>query len=257
MTDMMKNVVVTGGTSGIGLAAVLRLLKAGMNVGCLGSSAEKVEVARQRLLKAGYSPEVFLIQAVDLRDKQQMESFLWDYRQKFGAVGALVHSAGISPKQNGKRTPLHLITPDLWQDVLNVNLTSAFLYVQCVLPEMMAANYGRIVMIGSIGARARPGFAGSAYVVSKAGLGGLARSIATEYASYGITANTVAPGNIATEMTGGQESLQNIAASMNIPAGRIGVPDDLSGLIAFLCTEEASFINGATIDVTGAEYISP
>lgn len=257
MTDNRKNVLVTGGTSGIGLATVLRLLKEGLNVGLLGSSEKKVEAARQIVLEAGYPSENFIIQAVDLRDKQKLESFLREYRRKFGVVGSLVHSAGISPKQNGKRIPLHLITPALWHEVMNVNLTSAFLCAQSVLPEMMEANYGRIVMIGSIAARARPGFAGSAYVASKAGLSGLARSIAAEYASFGITANTVAPGNIATEMTGGKDSLQNIAASMNIPAGRIGVPDDLSGLIAFLCTEEASFINGATIDVTGAEYISP
>jgi len=257
MNSIQKNAIVTGGTTGIGLGIVLRLLEEGFKVGFFGSSYDRTESARMKVLEAGFAETDFIASSIDLREHQQIIDFFDAFRAKFGPIGALINNAAISPKINGKRVPLHEAALELWQDVLNVNLTSAFLCTQQVLPEMMVAKFGRIVMVGSIAARALPKFAGSAYVASKAGLGGLARSVASEYASYGVTANTIAPGNVATEMTGGMNSPQNITAAKNIPAGRIGVPNDFVGLIAFLCSQEAAFINGATIDVTGGEYICP
>ncbi|MEW7009091.1 SDR family NAD(P)-dependent oxidoreductase [Lentilitoribacter sp. EG35] len=252
-----NNIIVTGGTTGIGLAIVLRLLQDEYNVGFFGSSEERVKAAVKTAQNHGFSEDVFLARRVDLRAHEQIGSFVKEFNNQFGPVGGLVNSAGISPKLDGKRIPLHETSIENWQDVFDVNLISALICLQHVLPSMMEKKFGRIVMIGSVASRALPRFAGCAYVASKAGLGGLARSVASEYAVFGITANTVAPGNIATEMTGGINSPQNLAAAMNIPAGRIGEPEDLAGIVAFLCSKEARFINGATIDVTGAEYISP
>ncbi|MCG8360817.1 MAG: SDR family oxidoreductase [Kiloniellales bacterium] len=252
MTDFRRTAVVTGGTAGIGLAIVERLLQDGFRVGFLGSGSERVAAARASLLAAGHPPERMLTQAVDLRAPEAIRAFF----DAFGAPGALVNNAGISPKEDGKRVPLHRTALDQWQDVLSVNLTGAFLCCQIVLPAMCAARYGRIVNVGSLAARALPRFAGAAYVASKAGLAGLTRALAAEYGALGITANTVAPGNIATGMTGDPQSAQNRAAVERIPAGRIGEPDDLAGIVAFLCSEEAAFINGATVDVTGGEYVA-
>lgn len=248
--------MVTGGSAGIGLAIVERLLHDGYQVGFFGSATKRVEAARARLLSVGFPEADYLARAVDLRSATAIEGFFEDTLERFGPVVVLVNNAGISPKQAGRRIPAHETPLAQWQDVMSVNLTGAFLCCQQVLPAMQAEGFGRIVMIGSMAARAWPRFAGAAYVVSKAGLAGLTRSLAAEYGGLGITANTVAPGNIATGMTGDPDSPQNRAALQQIPAGRIGLPQDLPGVVAFLCSEEACFINGATIDVTGGEYMA-
>lgn len=232
MVDIRKNVVETGESSGIGLAAVSHLLRSGFSVGIFGSSNSNIESSRDQLREAGHLTDAFMAPAVNLREHQQIKDFLDGFAEEFGSVGVLVNNAGISPKLGGKKIPPHKTSLELWLNVLNVSLTAAFVCARHVLPNMMKAKFGRIVMDGSIATRDRPVFAGGAYVSSKAGLSGLAHSIAAEYASYGITANTVAPGNVATEITGGPGSPQNVEASRNIPVGRLGVPDDFSGLIA-------------------------
>jgi len=255
--DRPRTAIVTGGATGIGYSIVTRLLHDGYNVAFFSSNEGRVNDAKDRLLSSGISENKFLAECVNLKDSGQVDAFFELVNRKFGWVDIYVNNAGISPKDNGKRIPLHLTTNELWSEVQYVNLTSAFQGVKRVLPQMIDNQYGRIIFIGSIAARVRPKFAGAAYVSSKAGLHGLTRAIATEYAEYGITANTVAPGNIATEMTGGPTSPQNLAAVETIPTGRIGSPDDLAGIVSFLSSEEAGFINGATIDVTGAEYTLP
>lgn len=247
----------TGGSAGIGLAIVERLLREGFCVGLFGSGSMRVEVARERLLAAGFKEEAFFARAVDLRKTEAIQAFFDAFESGFGPPGVLVNNAGISPKEASQRVAIHKTSLEQWQGVLAINLTAAFCCTQRILPRMMEARFGRIVMIGSIAARALPRFAGAAYVASKAGLGGLTRSLTSEYGAFGITANTVCPGNIATEMTGDAQSSQNVAATANIPTGRIGEPGDLTGIVAFLCSKEAAFINGATIEVTGGEYVSP
>ena len=256
MSELRRTAVVTGGSAGIGFAIVERLLCDGYRVGFFGSNARRVEAARTQLLSAGISEADCFAQAVDLRSAAAIENFFAETVERFGPAALLVNNAGISPKQDGRRIPAHETPLAQWQDVMAVNLTGAFLCCQQVLPAMKASGYGRIVMIGSIAARSWPRFAGAAYVASKAGLAGLTRSLATEYGGLGITTNTVAPGNIATGMTGDPDSPQNRAALQQIPAGRLGLPRDLPGIVAFLCSEEAGFINGATIDVTGGEYMA-
>ena len=245
--------VVAGGTSGIGRATVRRLHAEGFRVAYFGSSAAHLRESEESLEP---SDNIFGAQ-VDVREPAQISAFFNSTEERFGAVSALVYASAISPKKEGRRVALHRVEQAEWLDVLSVNLTGALHCCQCVLPGMMLRNYGRMVMIGSIAARAAPRFAGTAYVASKAGLAGLTRALAAEYAADGITANTVSPGNIATSMTGDVDSPQNREAAQHIPAGRVGLPEDLSGLIAFLCSPEAAYINGATIDVTGAEFVAP
>ena len=247
--------VVTGGSAGIGLAIVERLIEAGYRVAYCGSGADRIEEA-ERQLAARFPDSHRLAAVVDLRAADRVSRFMDDVAAELGPVSVLVNNAGISPKVDGKRVPFHEMTLAHWHDVLSVNLTGAVLCTQKVLPAMMDRRFGRIVMIGSIAARALPRFAGSAYVASKAALAGLTRSLAAEYGAFGITANTVAPGNVASAMTGDPDSPQNREAALQIPLGRIGEPDDIAGVVAFLCTREAGFINGATIDVTGGEFVT-
>lgn len=251
-----RTAIVTGGTSGIGLAVVSRLVAAGCKVAFFGSSTDKVDKALSHLDQAAGDSDI-MGEAVDIRSASEIEAFVARVGRRLGAATILVNSAGISPKHGGKRIAVQDTPLEQWNDVLGVNLTGAFLCTREVLPVMVEHRFGRIVMIGSLAARTLPRFAGAAYVASKAGLSGFVRSLAAEYASFGITANTVAPGNIATELTGGRSSPQNLAAVSAIPAGRIGAAGDVAGIVAFLCSSEADFINGATVDVTGAEYVAP
>ncbi len=245
--------VVAGGTSGIGRATVLRLLREGFRVAYFGVSAEHLQET-ERALEA---PRDAFGALVDVRDPRQIGAFFDNAADRFGDISALVYATGISPKKDGRRVPLHHIEAAEWANVLSVNLTGALLCCQCALPGMIERRHGRIVMIGSIAARAAPRFAGASYVASKAGLAGLTRVLAAEYAADGISANTVSPGNVATAMTGDITSPQNQEAARRIPAGRLGMPEDLAGIVTFLCSWEAGYINGATIDVTGAEYVAP
>jgi 3-oxoacyl-[acyl-carrier protein] reductase len=253
--DFHKTVVVTGGSSGIGRAIVIRMARDGYRVAFLGTSEERV---RESLTAARAAPHARVMGRVcDLRSPEAITGFFNEVRAEFGDVGALINNAGISPKEDGVRIASHAVSRAAFEDVLKVNLLAPLSCTQQVLPAMMQRRFGRIVMIGSIAARALPRFAGSAYVSSKAGLAGLARSLASEYGRYNITTNVVSPGNVATGMTGDSSSPQNAASIERIPAGRIGLPDDFPSLIAYLCSEQSGFINGATIDVTGGEYVTP
>lgn len=253
--DFRKTVVVTGGSSGIGRAIALRMARGGFRVAFVGTNEERV---RESLAAARAAPHAQVMGRVcDLRSPDAIAGFFDEVRVEFGDVGVLINNAGISPKENGVRIASHAVSRAAFEDVLNVNLLAPLSCAQQVLPAMMQRRFGRIIMIGSIAARALPRFAGSAYVSSKAALAGLARSLASEYGRYDITTNVVSPGNVATDMTGDPGSPQNMASIERIPAGRIGLPDDFPGLVAYLCSDQSSFINGATIDVTGGEYVTP
>jgi 3-oxoacyl-[acyl-carrier protein] reductase len=255
MNDLKRTAVITGGSSGIGKAIVRRLARDGYRVAFVGVTPGKVSATLDEFVQE--MPDARLLgRACDVKDGDVMAAFFDEVEQHFGPVGVLVNNAAVSPKENGVKIPTHRLPLAQFEEVIATNLTSPLRCVQRVLPGMMEARFGRIVMIGSQAARTVPVLAGSAYVASKAGLAGLARALVGEYAAYGITANVVSPGNVATGMTGGDGSTSMMAAAARIPAGRVGKPEDFPGLIAFLASEEASFVNGATIDVTGGEYVA-
>lgn len=246
--------IVTGGTSGIGLDIVSELHAAGYRVAFVGSSQTKLDEALAELPKD--SDRLWGL-TVDMRENDEIAEFITKVKAKWGPVSTLVYSAGVSPKRDGVRIPIHETSMEQWDEVMQINLTGALTCCQHVLPEMMTQQFGRIVFIGSVAGRTLSRFAGSAYVASKAGLSGLGRAIAGEYGQYGITCNMVSPGNVATKMTGGPNSKQNIESAARIPVGRIGVPEDFGALTVYLCSDQSGFINGATIDVTGGEYMFP
>jgi len=246
--------VVTGGTTGIGLAVVRRFLTAGHRVAWLGQNRARV-AATQAALTAEFGADHVYAATVDLRDGAAIRGFAGDVATLWALPGILVANAGISPKRNGARVPFAEIGLDEWNDVLSVNLTGAMLCCQAVAPGMAARGFGRIILIGSIAARAMPRLAGASYVASKTALSGLARSLVAEYAGQGVTINTVAPGNILTDMLGDAASPANQAALARVPAGRLGMPDDIAAVVAFLASPEAAFVNGAVIDVNGGEYL--
>jgi 3-oxoacyl-[acyl-carrier protein] reductase len=217
-----KVALVTGGNRGIGAAVAKRLRDDGWTV---------VTMAR------GNGADV----KADVSDAEQVTAAFAEVRERFGPVLALVNNAGVT------RDGLAIRMPDEdWSAVLDTNLTGAFICTKCALGDMMKARWGRIVNISSVVAeRANPGQAN--YVAAKAGLLGFTRTVAREMAKRGITVNAIAPGFIETDMTA--ELTGDLKSA--VPAGRVGKPEEVAAAVAFLMSEDAAYINGATLAVDG------
>ena len=254
--DTQKVAIVTGGSSGIGRVIVERLLQANYRVAYCGRTRQHVE-ASQAYFEANYAKESVLARTQDLADTDSINTLVTEAEARWGRVSVMIYNAGYSPKRDGVRVPLHEVELDEWHTVFSVNITAAFRYVQLVLPGMMEARYGRIILTGSMGTRDIPRFGGAAYVASKAALSGLMHSLVSEYSEYGITTNVIAPGNIITNMTETLDPATWEQVVGRVPLGRLGRPEDIAGAVLLLCSTDGSFINGATIDVNGGEYLAP
>jgi NAD(P)-dependent dehydrogenase (short-subunit alcohol dehydrogenase family) len=171
---------------------------------------------------------------------------------RFGRIDVLVNNAGIGPATR----PLDHITDEEWDRTLDIDLTGVFNCMRAVLPGMKERRYGKIVNISSSAGRSVSTFAGAHYTAAKAGVLGLTRHAAFEYAPYNININAVAPGTIDTELLRGAVSADRIAEeARKIPLRRIGTVDDESNLVLFLASDESSYITGATIDINGADLL--
>ena len=146
--------------------------------------------------------------------------------------------------------PFQETTLDSWRRTLDVNLTGAFLCARRALPGMRAAGFGRVVAIGSSAGKTGGAKSVAAYAASKAGVMTLAKSIASEYAGSGVTANALAPALIDTEMISSMPDMRG-----KVPIGRLGTPDDVAAVVAFLCSDHASYITGEVVDVNGGFLI--
>ncbi|EJC84169.1 dehydrogenase of unknown specificity [Rhizobium leguminosarum bv. trifolii WSM2297] len=245
--------VISGGTTGIGLATAFRLLKAGHRVAVFSHGEASVAAAGAALAET-FGPGMSLARQVDLREPAAVRNFFREVADVFSAPEILVCNAGISPKGTDGPADVSDLSLEEWNDVLTVNLTGSMLCCQAVLPAMKEKGYGRIIFVGSLAGRTRPRIAGASYVASKAALSGLSRVLVSQYSQYGITSNVVAPGRILTPLIGSAETKTNIDALARIPAGRLGDPDEVAAVIAFLASEDAGFVNGAIIDVNGGEF---
>lgn len=254
--DQAQVAVVTGGSSGIGFATAEALLQAGYRVAFFSQQPGRVASATDELASRHGSAHVYS-ETVDLRDAEAIRRFFANVEAEWAAPSVLVCNAGYSPKRNGGRVPLEDVDLDEWQEVLAVNLTGTFICCQCALPGMVRRGGGRIVLIGSLAGRTMPRIAGSAYAASKSALLGLSRSIVSEYSRFGITANTIAPGRIATDMAGPTNSSANIEALARIPIARLGRPEDVVRAVLLMAAPEGDFINGAVVDVNGGEFTPP
>jgi len=237
-----KVAFVTGASQGIGRACALKLVKAGAVVVVAARTQEKLDELVKEIIASGGQAAAF---ALDVTDEQQVKSATKAAVAQFGKIDILVNNAGITRDQ----LVLRMKRAD-WDAVLQTNLTSAYLCTQAVTSSMIKQRWGRIVNITSV--FGQMGQAGQAnYAASKAGLIGLTMAIARELGSRNITCNAVAPGFIETAMTEvlGEEFKQN--AAKQIPLGRVGTVEDVAAAVAFLASDEASYITGHVLNVNG------
>ncbi len=234
--------LVTGASQGIGRACAVRLAKAGATVALAARNQQNLDEAAQAILADGGQAAVFVL---DVGDEEQIKAAFKAVLAQFGKVDILVNNAGVTRDQ----LVMRMKRAD-WDTVMHTNLTSAYLCIQQVIGPMLKQRWGRIVNISSI--FGQTGQAGQAnYAASKAGLIGLTMAIARELGSRNITCNAVAPGLIATAMTDvlSDEFKQN--ALKMIPLARVGTPEDVAHAVAFLSSDEASYITGHVLNVNG------
>jgi 3-oxoacyl-[acyl-carrier protein] reductase len=233
---------VTGASQGIGRACALKLAKAEATVAVAARSQEKLNELVNEIAASGGQAVAFTL---DVADEEQVKSAMKAAIAHFGKIDILINNAGITRDQ----LVMRMKRAD-WDAVLQTNLTSAYLCIQQVTSTMLKQRWGRIINITSV--FGQMGQAGQAnYSASKAGLIGLTMAIARELGSRNITCNAVAPGFIETAMTEvlGDEFKQN--AAKQIPLGRVGSVDDVANAVAFLASDEASYITGHVLNVNG------
>ena len=242
-----RTVVVTGGSKGIGRAVCLAFAGDGDRV-FFNFGADKDAAAETERLAAMTEGGAVGIQA-DVSDEEQVKKFLESVLESATRIDVLVNNAGIV--RDGLL--VRMKTAD-WDDVMGVNLRGAFFCSRLTAKSMLKRRSGRIVNISSVvGASGNPGQAN--YVASKAGLVGLTKAMARELASRGITVNAVAPGFVETEMTEGLPEKAREAMLETIPAGRPGTPEEVAAAVRFLASDEAAYITGQVIHVSGGMYM--
>ena len=239
-----KIALVPGASRGIGKAIATQLAQQGATVIGTATSENGAQAISDYLSEFG--GQGF---ALNVTDKDSVDATLKAINEAHGGIDILVNNAGIT-----RDNLLMRMKDDEWQDIIDTNLTSIFTLSKAVLRGMMKKRFGRIVNIGSVVGSA--GNAGQAnYAAAKAGVIGFSKSMAREVASRGITINVVAPGFIDTDMTKALSDDQKEAIFKDIPANRLGEPDEIAATVAFLVSDGAAYITGETIHVNGGMYM--
>lgn len=235
--------IVTGSSRGIGKAIALQLARDGFNV--VVNYHKNKEQADKVLAEIQSAGGQGIVTAADVSSPEDAKRLIDTAVQAYGRVDVLVNNAGINKDQLMLR-----ISDDEWQQLIHTNLDSAFYCSRAVLRSMMKKRYGRIINISSV-----VGISGNSgqthYAAAKSGLLGFTFSLAQEYGNRGITANVVAPGFIQSDMTAALSEEQSAKIQAGIAVGRLGTPEDVAAVVAFLASPQAGYISGQVIKVDG------
>ena len=241
--------LVTGAGRGMGRATALVLASSGafVVVNDLGEGAAE-KVAEEIRARGGDA----MAHAADVSSEAEVERMIEATVERYGALHILVNNAGILRRTR----PAETIPLEEWELVMAVNVRGVFLCTKYALPIMKRQRYGKIVNISSSAGRSTSTFGGAHYTTSKAAVLGLTRHTARETAEYGINVNAVAPGNMDTEMVRELATPEDIDRALaGTPMGRMGSSEEEADLVAFLASDDASYITGATIDINGGELM--
>jgi 3-oxoacyl-[acyl-carrier protein] reductase len=240
--------LVTGGSRGIGKAIVERFVEEGANVAIIDVNEKALSETVEELKEKGYS---VYAKVASVTEREQVEQVAQEVAETFGSLDILVNNAGVI-----RDNMLFKMTDDDWLTVMDVHLKGAFYASRAAQQYMVKNNYGRIINISSTSALGNRGQAN--YATAKAGLQGFTKTLAIELGKYGITANTVAPGFIETEMT--KATAERIGVPFEtfvkdrvnkIPVARSGKPEDIAHAVAYFADERSSFVSGQVIYVAG------
>ena len=238
--------LVTGASRGIGAAIAKRLASEGATVIAAARTADALEAVVSEIRAAGGNATAT---PLDLADPASIEAAAKAAVAAHGEVHVLVNNAGVTEDNLILR-----MSRDAWDKVLATNLTGVFLLTQAIVKSMVRKRYGRIVNVTSV-----VGLMGNAgqvnYAASKAGLIGLTKSVARELASRNVTCNAIAPGFVATAMTDKMTDEAKAKLTAGIPLERLGTPEDVAAAVAYLASEEASYITGTVLNVSGGLYM--
>jgi 3-oxoacyl-[acyl-carrier protein] reductase len=234
-----KTALVTGATGGLGGGIARALHKQGATVAISGTRKDALDAL------AGELKERVHVLPCDLSNKDQVEALVPQAEEKMEKLDILVANAGIT-----KDNLFVQLRDEDWESVININLTATFRLSRAAMKTMMRRRHGRIIGITSVvGVTGNPGQGN--YTAAKAGMIGMMKSIAKEYAKRGVTANCVAPGFIATPMTDKLNDKQREAIMTMVPANRLGTPDDVAAAVVYLASDEAAYVTGQTLHVNG------
>ena len=243
-----QNVLVTGGSRGIGKACVELFLKAGANVAFTFNSAKK---EADNIVSDYIKSSKIKCYGLNLADSNEIERKLSHILSDFSSIDVLVNNAGI-----WKEAAIDKMTIEEWNEMMNINLTSTYLITKLLVPKMKENRFGRIINIASTAGQRGEAFH-SHYAASKGGMISLTKSLASELGEFNITVNCVAPGWVITDMTTGSLSETEIYKKVltDIPLKKIAQPEEIAGPVLFLASQLASHITGEILNVNGGSVL--
>ena len=238
-----KKILITGASGGIGNELVKKFVSLGGDVLGTGTNTEKLNSIKKKY------PDI-KVKKFDISDHSRIEEFIENATLEFGGLDILINNAGTNVDNLSLR-----MKDEEWKKVIDVNLTSTFLLAKYSIKKMLKNKFGRVVNITSV--VGHTGNLGqSNYSASKAGIIGMSKSLAIEYAKKNITVNCVSPGFIVSDMTMNIAEKVKIYLTSRIPMGKLGTGEDVSNCVAFLSSDQASYVTGETIHVNGGMYMS-